>query len=371
MLDITSCEQLWGDYEGSELKFAIDYNGKKYMVKKPDPARKSDLDLSYINNQYSEDLGCKIFASIDIPVQKTFLAKFNDNGKLKIVVACQDFREPEELLFEADKLAKSFVNSQDMNKARLEDIQKILNEVQTKLSNDENAENRFWDTFVVDAFIGNKDRHMGNWGFLSKDSRHLKLAPVYDCGSSLSSLMSDEQMEKALKDDTFKTHEYNIASCMSKDGKRIFYHEMFNNPPKALQDAILRIVPKINLNKINAIINQEEGMSEIRKNYIRKSIELRYERILEPAFTRLKLEQYKTRCSSVEAISELIKEEVANNQDLKYIEKLLMKSLSGTHSEKRKQYIAAINLAGISDVKRHNKLILSHEKVTSENSIQR
>lgn len=24
MLDITNCEQLWGDYEGSELKFAIE-----------------------------------------------------------------------------------------------------------------------------------------------------------------------------------------------------------------------------------------------------------------------------------------------------------------------------------------------------------
>ena len=24
----------------------------------------------------------------------------------------------------------------------------------------------FWDMFVVDAFIGNWDRHNGNWGFL-------------------------------------------------------------------------------------------------------------------------------------------------------------------------------------------------------------
>ena len=371
MLDITNCEQLWGDYEGSELKFAIEYNGKKYMVKKPDPARQSDLDLSYINNQYSEDIGCKIFASIGIPVQKTFLAKFNDNGKLKTVVACQDFREPGELLFEADKLAKSFVNSQDMNKARLEDIQKILDEVQNKLSNDENAENRFWDTFIVDALIGNKDRHMGNWGFLSKDSRYLKLAPVYDCGSSLSSLMSDEQMEKSLKDDTFKTHEYNIASCMTKDNKRIFYHEIFNSPNKALENAILRIVPRIKLTKINEIIDHEEGLSEVRKCYIQKSIELRYERILEPALTRLKLEQYKKRSTSVKAISELIKEEISSNYDLKFIEKLLMRSLSGTHSEKRKQYITALNLAGISDTKRHNKLILSQENINSENSIQR
>ena len=25
---------------------------------------------------------------------------------------------------------------------------------------------RFWDMFIVDALIGNWDRHNGNWGFL-------------------------------------------------------------------------------------------------------------------------------------------------------------------------------------------------------------
>jgi len=25
---------------------------------------------------------------------------------------------------------------------------------------------QFWDMFVVDAFLGNKDRHLGNWGLL-------------------------------------------------------------------------------------------------------------------------------------------------------------------------------------------------------------
>ncbi len=42
MLDITNCKQLWGDYEGLELKFDIEYNGNKYMVKKPDPSRQTN-----------------------------------------------------------------------------------------------------------------------------------------------------------------------------------------------------------------------------------------------------------------------------------------------------------------------------------------
>lgn len=370
MLDITNCEQLWSDYEGSELKFAIEYGGKKYMIKKPDPSRQADLDISYINNQYSEDIGCKIFASVGIPVQKTFLAKFNESGKTKIVVACQDFRAPGELLFEADKLAKSFVNSQNMNKARLEDIQKILDEVKTKLPITENAEVRFWDTFVIDALIGNKDRHMGNWGFLSKDSRNLKLAPVYDCGSSLGSLISDEQMKSALESESFKTQEYNIASCMSKNGKRIFYHEIFNNPPTALKSAILRITPKIDIDKINSILDNEEGLSSIRKEYISKSIKLRYERILEPALIKAKIEQYQARCTSIEETSLLITEEINNNQALKSIEKILMKALPGTHNEKRSLFNSALKLADINEPKSHKKLIISNAPYNN-NDLQR
>ena len=45
---------------------------------------------------------------------------------------------------------------------------------------------RFWDMFIVDALIGNWDRHNGNWGFLYDDRNdEISLAPVYDCGSCL------------------------------------------------------------------------------------------------------------------------------------------------------------------------------------------
>ena len=44
----------------------------------------------------------------------------------------------------------------------------------------------FWNVFVVDALLGNFDRHNGNWGFLYDDSaKEASLAPIYDCGSCL------------------------------------------------------------------------------------------------------------------------------------------------------------------------------------------
>ena len=61
MIDITDCEQIASDFEGSERKFAILYNGEPYMVKEPDPVRDKNNLLSYMNNTFSEHIGCKIF----------------------------------------------------------------------------------------------------------------------------------------------------------------------------------------------------------------------------------------------------------------------------------------------------------------------
>ena len=51
--------------------------------------------------------------------------------------------------------------------------------------------------FVVDAFIGNWDRHNGNWGFLyNQETDKLEIAPIFDCGSSLFPQIDDELIKK-------------------------------------------------------------------------------------------------------------------------------------------------------------------------------
>ena len=46
----------------------------------------------------------------------------------------------------------------------LSDILQKIDE--QNLVNRDSLLERFWDMFVVDALIGNWDRHNGNWGFL-------------------------------------------------------------------------------------------------------------------------------------------------------------------------------------------------------------
>ena len=284
MIDITNYKQEINNYGGSELKATYIINGEKYMVKMPDPIRKKTLDLGYMNNQYSEYIGCHIFESVGIPVQKTMLVKLNKDGKEKIAVACKDFLNSGEELIEISNVSLS-LSTEKKYKISIEDVYEIINKMSVNYKLDENKLiSNFWDMFVVDALIGNTDRHFGNWGFIKKDDI-ISFAPVYDCGSSLHPLLSENEQIKLMSDSiAFKNSSYNIASVYTMNNKKIFYHEIFKNPPVDLKEAIKRIVPKIDMKKIKEIIASTEGLSKTQKEYYFKDILLRKEEILDKAY---------------------------------------------------------------------------------------
>lgn len=288
MIDITNYKQEINNYGGSELKATYIINGEKYMVKMPDPIRKKTLDLGYMNNQYSEYIGCHIFESVGIPVQKTMLVKLNKDGKEKIAVACKDFLNSGEELIEISNVSLS-LSTEKKYKISIEDVYEIINKMSVNYKLDENKLiSNFWDMFVVDTLIGNTDRHFGNWGFIKKDDI-ISFAPVYDCGSSLHPLLSENEQIKLMSDSiAFKNSSYNIASVYTMNNKKIFYHEIFKNPPVDLKEAIKRIVPKIDMEKIKEIIGSTEGLSKTQKEYYFKDILLRKEEILDKSYNEIK-----------------------------------------------------------------------------------
>ena len=288
MIDITNYKQEINNYGGSELKATYIINGEKYMVKMPDPIRKKTLDLGYMNNQYSEYIGCHIFESVGIPVQKTMLVKLNKDGKEKIAVACKDFLNPGEELIEISNVSLS-LSTEKKYKISIEDVYEIINKMSVNYKLDENKLiSNFWDMFVVDALIGNTDRHFGNWGFIKKDDI-ISFAPVYDCGSSLHPLLSENEQIKLMSDSiAFKNSSYNIASVYTMNNKKIIYHEIFKNPPVDLKEAIKKIVPKIDMEKIKEIIASTEGLSKTQKEYYFKDILLRKEEILDKSYNEIK-----------------------------------------------------------------------------------
>lgn len=89
MIDFTNCPTRNKTYAGANgSKISVLYNNDIYMLKFPGIPG-VNKNLSYANGCISEYIGCHIFESIGIPVQKTMLGTYTKNGKEKIVVACK------------------------------------------------------------------------------------------------------------------------------------------------------------------------------------------------------------------------------------------------------------------------------------------
>lgn len=85
-------------------------DNKKYLVKFPDPNRSIKLEISYINNVYSEYIGTKIFELCGFETQKVELGIYKKDGKQRIVCGCEDFTNSETKLVEFEKFENASID---------------------------------------------------------------------------------------------------------------------------------------------------------------------------------------------------------------------------------------------------------------------
>ena len=194
MINFTNAKEEFNKYKGSEKKKTLIYNQKKYLVKFPDPVSGKNKNISYINNAFSEYVGSNIFKLTGFETQNTILGEYEYKGKEKIVCACEDFTDSKNVLYEFENLALS-TNLDKKIGTELNEIMEVIEE--SKMINTRETIEKFWDMFVIDALIGNTDRHNENWGFLlDLESGKVKFAPIYDCGSCLNPMLEDNEIEK-------------------------------------------------------------------------------------------------------------------------------------------------------------------------------
>ncbi len=265
-------------------------------------------EISYFTSPLSEYLGSHIYESLGVDTHKTKLGYANN----KIVVACKDFLESNEIIIdynmikneydevvekEIDKLSSSSLRYSNNN---LEEILFIM-ENNYYFKSIKELKLRFWDMFVIDAFISNNGRNETNWGLiLNKETNNLRISPVYDNGASFYNKSSDEKLNSIYNDDLkFKGSVYDSSISIYKlNGKTInplkYMESMKNND---CNEAIKRIVPKINMSAIRDIFNElpEEYnglpvLSSAQKKYYLKSLEYKYNNVLLPIYNKL-LEQ--------------------------------------------------------------------------------
>ena len=275
MIDFTNAIEEFNNYKGSEKKKTLIYNDKKYLVKFPDPIREKNKNISYINNAFSEYIGSNIFRIIGFKTQNTVLGKYEYNGKEKIVCACEDFTDNENVLYEFENLALS-TNPDKKIETELNDIMEVIEE--NKMIDTEETKRKFWDMFIIDSLIGNTDRHNGNWGFLlNKTTGKVEFSQIYDCGSCLNPMLEDEEI-KEFNETELKNLAINCYSCLKENGKKINYMTYIKQMEnEECNNAIKRLFTSINMDEIKSFINSIESMSDIRKDFYKKIIEQRYD----------------------------------------------------------------------------------------------
>lgn len=171
----------------------------------------------------------------------------------------------------------------------LSDIVKTLEE-QTAIDPQKLTE-WFWDMFIVDALIGNWDRHNGNWGFLYNTvTDEISLAPVYDCGSCLFPQADEEIMRKTLDDPAERQVRIfeRPLSGIKINGQKIQYFKFISSLENMdCNKALKRILPRIDMDKIYIIVDEIPFISDLQKEFYRTMLRERKERILDFSYHKL------------------------------------------------------------------------------------
>lgn len=291
MIDFTNCEinkfRYYGGKNGS--KICIVYNNQDYMLKFPS-LNDNDAEQTYANNCISEYVACKIIKSLGFKVQDTILGTYNLNGNTKVVVACKDFTSLGVVLRQFAELKNSQIESSKNGYGT--EIEEVIQTIESQQICDVNyLKDFFWDMFIADTLVGNFDRHNGNWGFLINEGlKEVEIAPIYDCASCLYPQLTDERIKKIIDDEEEMNARVFVFpnSALKIDDKKINYYDFISSLDNVdCNKALLRVFPRINLNVINEIIDNTLYISDIRKEFYKKIIKMRYDLLLKVNYNKL------------------------------------------------------------------------------------
>lgn len=274
MRDFSRCQLSTKYYTGAERKLGIVIKNENYIMKF---RRNSPHGLTY--NHVSEYVGSHIFELAGIETQQTWLGVYQGED----VVVLKDFTGERDVFVPFNDVGDS---SLDMDRERVqyeyEDIMAML-EANVKLTQVEETIDTFWDMFILDALIGNFDRHGSNWGFLKKQNTY-RLAPVFDNGSCLfPKIVTDRQCEEIMNSSEEREKRVFLfpTSQIKLDGKKSSYYDVIaSHRFSACDQALERVVKKLDFAAVLTVVNELDVMSDIRKKFLNVMLEERYEKLL-------------------------------------------------------------------------------------------
>lgn len=282
-IDFTDCPRVPGRaYNGANgKKIAVAFEGAVWMLKFPPSAADKPNDLSYSNSCFSEHLGSSVFRLLGIPAQETRLGT-HVNGRRKIVCACRDFSRPGLRFYDFCSIKNTVIDSDTGGHGT--ELADVLTTIDRQQFVDPIVvRRRFWDMFVVDALLGNFDRHNGNWGFLVDErTGQSDLAPVFDCGSCLLPQADERIMKQMLEsEDELNARIYTFPGSMLKiGGRKINYHDFIAaRAESGLVDALARLVSRIRALAIDDLVSETPYLTDIQRTFLSVYLAARREKI--------------------------------------------------------------------------------------------
>lgn len=296
LVDFNGARRINRFYGGAAgRKVAIEWNGVPWMLKYPEStAGMAGKVVSYTTSPVSEWLGSHIYGLLGIPVHETVLG-FSEG---KVVCACKDFTYPDIELIEFRMLKNSLSDEGDGFRERASDGRvTLLSDMLAAIASlgevydaDVMLE-RFWDMFVIDAFIGNKDRNNGNWGLLSHNGEILGLAPVYDNGNSFfnkrrPSMNESRAMDaRLLEQDALGTV---VSVYLKDDGHHVKPFDYISQGlDRDCNMALERFMNRVDMDKVMALVDSVPGealnftvLDERTRSFTKKTLRERFDKAL-------------------------------------------------------------------------------------------
>lgn len=268
-------------YGGSERKEGITIDGEDYMIK-----YQKQTAFGKRNNHISEFIGSHIFEICGFKAHKTYLG-YRDGEQ---VVACKDFNVE----------GKQFVPFNDVGESTLdqdketyqydyEDIMQMLRD-NSKLTNVQETISTFWQIYIMDALLGNFDRHGANWGFIKENNRYT-LAPVFDNGSCLFPNLVDEAEMKEIMESEEETEKriYKFPTSQVKlNGKKSSYYEVISSLQfEECNKALRYVMRQLDMEKVEQLLDETPLITDTQKAFYKHMITARYNKILMASFEKL------------------------------------------------------------------------------------
>lgn len=211
-------------YDGNTLKFGITVYNTDYIVK---------FAKGSYSSLFSEHIASRFIRLLGINCHETWLGYYADN----MVVILKDFTNSQIKLRSYKDTRQSSEGTSLSGKEYTYDDVLYLIKKHNKMTDavKQKMIEHFWSMFICDAILANRDRHHGNWGYLT-DGKQCWPAPIYDNGGSLfpdvsqhiNKFSDNEYMFLAQRAERYPA---SIFQMKRTDGltKKTNYHEMLGD----------------------------------------------------------------------------------------------------------------------------------------------